>query len=66
MTPVHESCSNCRFWDAALSSDPDGDGDRASCRRYPPMVVRSDFGVHPLTGPGDWCGEWQLDPEAEG
>jgi hypothetical protein len=48
---TQQVCANCRFWQNQM------------CHRYPPTVYDKvgDGGrtLFPLTGAGDWCGEYQ-------
>ena len=49
------TCKDCKYWDG----NPDRDG---VCRRRPPSVfdAERDWGIWPVTGPDDWCGELEL------
>lgn len=57
-----ETCATCRFGQPA--------GDRVLCRRYPPVVIESEYvprtsgggslacrDARPRMHPDDWCGE---------
>lgn len=57
------TCLDCMYWE--LSGDPDHE-DMGECRRNCPTYVSGhDYGMWPITGPLDWCGEYKQDVEVK-
>lgn len=60
-------CKTCKFWE---EKPPDRMGhlQPGKCRRNAPVreaQVSRGAGLWPLTGPGDWCGQWRKVEQAE-
>lgn len=48
------TCETCRWWVAMR------------CKRHPPGLIASIYGVWPRTEPDDWCGEHQPKGNSDG
>lgn len=48
-----KSCMSCKFWDRHEVSRGVG-----YCNRYPPLPVKDNMGVIPMTHEDYWCGEY--------
>ena len=54
---IKPMCFSCDYWE--LSEDPDLE-DMGECRRHCPVVIEGQtFGMWPVTGANDWCGEFR-------
>jgi hypothetical protein len=56
---IKRACAKCDYWEKEQSLD----GNRGSCRRYPPKTAEH----HPIVTYGtSWCGEFQPRSEPAG
>lgn len=69
--PNPPCCASCRFFRAMREDELElhtGGGitdDLGRCVRYPPVFFYSKLlnAEFPVVGPGEWCGEYQVDPD---
>lgn len=59
-------CWDCVYGHVVKCDTTDQDSAELECRKYPPILVNQtaenvlEFGVWPLVGSNDWCGEFVL------
>ncbi len=59
------TCEYCEFWEGFGAVD--SDEELGTCRRNVPTINKkvdqvgfeTAFGIWPVTGAEDWCGEWR-------
>lgn len=59
-------CSDCRFFSPVENIHAHDDTARGECKRHPPTIIHGtgDVGTWPIIEATEWCGEFELAPDA--